>query len=167
MTDILIPELSENIKSGTVTNITVQVNSTVAKGQTLLELETEKAVLEVPSPLDGIVAEILIKAGDQVKPGQLAFRFQKDTSEHIEIIPPVPAAPVEEALQAPAAEQKLSLPELNTLLVNSLPTPSDVPAAPSVRRFARELGINIAEVQGTDPHQRITIEDVNGRIMEL
>lgn len=167
MTDIFIPELSESIKSGTVTNIPVKPGDSVTKGHPLLELETEKAVLEVPSPTDGTVREILITKGEEVKPGQLAFRF--DSAAALPLAPasmaaitsvPMPAAPP----AAVAAPPKPGLPELNALLVSSLPSASaaaiDVAAAPSVRRFARELGINISDVPSSGPYKRISMEDV-------
>ena len=73
--DIKIPELGENISSGTVAKILVKVGERVGKGQTLLELETDKAVLEVPSPLEGTIEDILIKSGMTVKVGQAAFKI--------------------------------------------------------------------------------------------
>ena len=65
-----LPELGENIVSGTAVRIAVSVGEQVTKEQTLVELETDKASLEVPSPVDGVIKDILIKEGDEVKVGQ-------------------------------------------------------------------------------------------------
>ncbi|MEI6437974.1 MAG: 2-oxo acid dehydrogenase subunit E2 [Candidatus Omnitrophota bacterium] len=159
MTDILIPQLSENIKSGTVTRIAVKPGDAVFKGQTLLELETEKAVLEVPSPNNGTVAEVLIKVGDEIKPGQLAFLFSGDAPA-----PAAAAVPNAPAVAAPLVATKENLPELTNILRSALPSATaasvDVAAAPSVRRFARELGINIGDVPASGRYKRVSIEDI-------
>ena len=78
--DIKLPELGENIAQGTVSKILVKVGDSVKKGQNIVELETDKAVLEVPSPSEGTVKEILIKAGQVVKVGQPAFKFDNGTA---------------------------------------------------------------------------------------
>ena len=75
MLEIKLPELGENIAQGTISKILVKVGDNVKKGQNILELETDKAVLEVPSSQDGSVKEILIKAGQTVKVGQSVFVF--------------------------------------------------------------------------------------------
>ena len=67
--DIKLPEVGEGITSGTVISIAVNVGDTISKGQDLLEFETDKASLPVPSPVDGVVKEILINAGDEVQIG--------------------------------------------------------------------------------------------------
>ena len=73
MADLKLPELGENITQGTITKILVKTGDAIKKGQNILELETDKAVLEVPSPTDGVIGEILIKSGAVVKVGQSIF----------------------------------------------------------------------------------------------
>ena len=75
MIDFKLPEVGENISSGQAVKICVQKGAVVKKDQTLLELETEKATIEVPSPADGTIAEILIKEGDTVKIGQVIIKI--------------------------------------------------------------------------------------------
>ena len=80
MTELKLPELGENISQGTVTKILVNNGDTIHKGQSILELETDKAVLEVPSTVDGIVSEILIKNGAVIKVGQVILKIGDGTS---------------------------------------------------------------------------------------
>jgi len=170
MSDILIPPLSENADSGTVVNIRVQAGDKVSKGDTLLELETEKAVLEVPSPEAGVVQEVLVKPGDIVKVGQKVFTFstsgatpapellqrtvapEKVTSATRPNGPPSDVAPPQPA----AIQEKTALPIPKGVKDSA----AEVAAAPSVRVFAREIGINITDVPGTGPGGRILLDDV-------
>ena len=80
MLEFKLPFVGENIKSGTVVKITASVGGTVKKDQTLLELETDKATIEVPSPSAGVIKEILIKEGQEVKIGQLIFKIEEKES---------------------------------------------------------------------------------------
>jgi pyruvate dehydrogenase E2 component (dihydrolipoamide acetyltransferase) len=72
-TEFKLPELGENIDSGTVAKILVSINDKISKDQPLLELETDKAVLEVPATMEGIIESIMVKEGDQVKTNQSVF----------------------------------------------------------------------------------------------
>ena len=80
MAELKLPELGENITQGTVTKILVKSGDTIKKGQNILELETDKAVLEVPSSSDGVIGEILIKSGAVVKVGQPIFTLSSETA---------------------------------------------------------------------------------------
>jgi len=167
-----IPEVGENIESGNVVSIAVSVGDMVKKNQDLLELETEKASLPVPSPCDGMIKEILIKAGDDVKVGQVVMTIEStdspSTAETVKKIPaeekisqPSTPAPVQQSAQ-PSILNKLAagfqsfIPKSN----ESIPAQGNVPAAPSVRRLARELGLEISQVPGTGPGGRISKIDV-------
>jgi pyruvate dehydrogenase E2 component (dihydrolipoamide acetyltransferase) len=170
MSDILIPQLSENVDSGTVVNIRIRAGDKVSKGDTLLELETEKAVLEVPSPETGVVLEVLVKSGNVVKVGQKVFTFstsgatpapellqrtvapEKATGATSPNGPPSDVAPPQPA----KTQEKAVLPSPKGAPDNAV----DVAAAPSVRVFAREIGININDVTGTGPNGRILLDDV-------
>lgn len=156
--DFTLPALGENILKGTVTKILVKASDVVKKGQGILEIETDKAVLEVPSPNDITIKEVLIKAGAVVEVGAPVFKVQAGA---------VAAASTPAASQpAPAstqAKQPVAAPTTTTPVVNSsepLPVRTNVPAAPSVRLFAREIGIDIAQVPGSGRGARISIEDV-------
>ena len=76
MSELKLPVLGENLTQGTVTKIMVKTGDTIAKGQSILELETDKAVLEVPSTVKGVIKEILVKAGDTVAVDQPIFTFE-------------------------------------------------------------------------------------------
>ncbi len=80
ITEFKLPALGENIVSGTISKIPVKVGDAVKKDQTVLELETDKATIEVPSSTAGVVKEILIKVGDQAKVGQLMMKIEAGTA---------------------------------------------------------------------------------------
>ncbi len=161
---IQLPGLGENITGGVVVQVLVNVGETIEPNQGVLELETDKAVIEVPAEIAGTIREILVKVGEQIKVGQKIVMIEarvipavtvKRPTLAAERPTPVSAMPSEKPPTTPA--QPLSPP---TPVLAQVPAASLVPAAPSVRRFAREIGININEVPGTGSRGRISIEDV-------
>ena len=186
-----LPDLGENIESGDVIRILVDVGDRLAEDQTVIELETDKAVIEVPSSIDGTITEILVQQGDTIAVGQPILEV--DAGE----------APADEEAEAPADEEargRYPLGEINRELFRGpapvpaeepaptplpqatapvvqeappepAPTPistdDPVPAAPSTRRLAREIGVDIAQVQGTGPGGRISIDDVKAHSKKL
>ena len=178
--NFVIPDLGENIESGTIAKILVSTGDSIKKEQGLLELETDKAVVEVPSEVGGKVKEIFVKEGDTVKVGQKILSIETTDSgesekpeepEISETEETVPAAeqPEEKEKESPERkeperEEEISeKPGMEKKYQPALPSPMKravAPAAPSVRRFAREIGIDINEVSGTGPGGRISIEDV-------
>ncbi|MBI5149635.1 MAG: 2-oxo acid dehydrogenase subunit E2 [Candidatus Omnitrophica bacterium] len=168
MIDFKLPEVGENIKSGSIVAVLVAAGDVVKKDQPLLEMETDKASLEIPCPCDGTIKEILIKKGDDVKIGQVVMRIDEGkTSNAAKTAPkqaaqPAPIGAVTGAKESPrpAVAPAIYAAPVQTAAAVLPETPIDVPAAPSVRRFAREIGINIAQVSGTGPGGRISIEDV-------
>ena len=162
-----LPALGENIAGGTVAKISIGIGDAVKKDQTLLELETDKATIEVPSPSAGVIKEILVKVGAQAKVGQIVMKIDSEAATAAKAAPsPAPAKPVKEErpetgdrkpeikdLPQPAQRTQQSTPQIQQ-------PAKDVAAAPSVRRFAREIGVNIEEVPGSGPAGRIFIEDV-------
>jgi pyruvate dehydrogenase E2 component (dihydrolipoamide acetyltransferase) len=183
-----LPEISENVESGEVIEVLVSVDDMVEKEQSLAVLETEKATFEVPSPAAGKIVEISISEGDTVKVGQVIAKI--DTEGKAEAKPKEKEegkTPEEkEAKEAKEAEKK-EAPKKTEKPQRKQPQKSEkrrdepkaeketpegekseappktagvVPAAPSVRQFARELGIDIAQVAGSTPGGRISIDDV-------
>ena len=162
-----IPELGENIESATAVRVAVQVGDRVEKEQTLLELETDKATIEVPSEISGVIKAVNVKAGDKVTVGQVVLEF---SDVALETAP----APVEEVTSDQRLESRMrdavakqEEPRTEVPEPGPIPTPFGLersvrmaPAAPSVRRFAREIGVDIQQVQGTGPRGRISMEDV-------
>ena len=164
-----LPALGENIEKGTVTKILVNVGDTLKKGQNILEIETDKAVLEVPSASDGLVKEILIKAGTVIKVGQPIFKIEGSICSKCLFANQGTCSSdrSECKLCQTRLLRRLKAPRNDTVTPNVtaslqlLPCPrKDIPAAPSVRLLARELGIDIGQVPGSGKAGRISIEDV-------
>ena len=189
MADFKIPELGENVAQGDVASVLVKVGDTIAKEQPVLELETDKATIEVPSSVAGLVTEIRVKKGDKVSVGAVVLVVRDDGAA----APPAPAAspvpkpataaaPAPVAPAAPAAAPVAAGPvaveeraqdqkvvamrpaaRIEAVASAAKTAPSAgvaAPAAPSVRRLAREVGVDVNEVQGSGANGRITEEDV-------
>ena len=166
-----LPDLGENIESGDVIRILVAVGDRLAEDQTVIELETDKAVIEVPSSVDGTVTEILVQQGDTIAVGQPILEVEAGEAPAVEETPPAveeapPASvPVEEP--APTPIPPASVVEEAPSVPTPISTDGPVPAAPSTRRLAREIGVDIAQVQGTGPGGRISIDDVKAHSKKL
>ena len=190
--DVILPEISENVDKGNVVSVLVSEGDTVQEQDPLLEIETEKAAVEVPSTAAGKVVEILVSEGEEAAVGSVVVRIEtegggeapKDEAPTEE--PPQEEAPQEEAPQesAPAEETPTEQPpaekESPAAEKPAAPAPATqeapaaqaapaeevhprnqpVPAAPSTRMLARELGVDIHTVKGSGPKGRITQEDV-------
>lgn len=224
--EFTLPELGENVEKGDVIRVLVAPGDVVKADQAVLELETDKATIEVPTSVGGTVSEVRVKPGDKVTVGQVvlvfdgaaakpgapqepaaasadapALRAETRTEESAperpqeaepaarqrraedgpmpgrtqpapEVRPPAPASKpasvvdIAAARQAPApgrsepASVRESTGASPALAARATETGAAIAAAPSVRRYARELGVNIAEVSGTGPGGRIGQEDV-------
>lgn len=175
--EFTVPNLGENVASGDVVNVLVKEGDVIVGNQAVIELETDKAVVEIPCPYAGRIVKLLVKKGDTVQVGQPVLIVEGETtpsatstpvSKAAEVTPsrtdvtqqmPVSAAaplattPVsaETGATASTADKEASL---------SQTVDRRLPAGPAARRLARELGVNLAEVRGTGRHGRITVEDV-------
>jgi pyruvate dehydrogenase E2 component (dihydrolipoamide acetyltransferase) len=143
--DFKLPALGENVTSGDVVTVLVREGDVIAANAGVMELETDKAVLEIPCPHAGKITKVLVAKGQNVKVGQPILSVETAAEEPVEPQPAVaPAKP-----QAAAAEIKQE------------PSGSeDISAGPEARRLARELGVELSQVQGTGKGGRITVEDV-------
>ena len=153
-----LPKLGESVGTGIVAKILVNKGDTVNQDQNVLEIETGKAILELPSSFAGIVEDILIKEGDEVAVGQKLFLIAETGNKPAE---PEPESEIE------TQEKKVIAPEPETRIAQqkSVSATTDInkkltPAAPSVRKFARELGLKVEDIPGTGPHGRVSAEDV-------
>jgi len=177
-----LPELGENIHQGDLVRLMISPGAQVSEGQPVMELETDKAVVEVPSSLSGIVKDVLVSQGEQIKVGQLIFTLEPSATSQSHSQQPSRAEESHDharmAFQAAiqsegkTEEQALppDLPPAAPVATFSMPLHLDraagaehrgpVPAAPHVRRLARELGIDIHNVPGNGPGGRISEEDV-------
>jgi len=164
--DLKLPPLGEGADSGTVVNLFVKEGDQLTKDQAVLELENEKAVATIPSTAAGTVTKVYVKAGDKLTVGQriLALTETGTTPQKTEAKPqpirqePEPAEPAD---PAPAAEADA---------IPAAPEPTaGVPpaAAPSIRKLARDLGIDLTKVRGSARGGRIMLEDVRSYIQRL
>ena len=167
MADFKVPELGENVAGGDVTRILVNVGDTIALDQAVLELETDKATIEVPSSVAGVVKTIQVKKGDKIKVGAVVLTVDEGTVA-APVAAPAAAAPVAPTPQPPpqvvSHDQKVVAMPPRQPAPPPAPEPAKsgslAPAAPSVRRLAREIGVDINQVQGTGDSGRITQDDV-------
>jgi pyruvate dehydrogenase E2 component (dihydrolipoamide acetyltransferase) len=234
-TEFKLPELGENVSAGDVMRVLVKPGDSVANDQAVLELETDKATIEVPSSVAGTVKDVKVKAGEKVKVGQIIFTVDdstKDTKEAKDSKEPKDAkdskepsgdkpkaqpegAPEEGGLSQAATpergdtrsgrvegrddresdrpgiaaapsgqrlpEDTVEAPRQKVVDIARGARPQQAPpseppapasegpapaAAPSVRRIARELGVDIRQIAGTGPSGRITVEDVQAFVRQ-
>ena len=174
--EIKIPDLGENIESGRVVGIMVAVGDTIAIDQPLLELETDKAVLEVPAIEAGTIEKILVNEGDDVAAGTAVFLLSAEVVEESLETALREETPAEEEPEAEVQPEPQTVPEPEVVpeatVAQEVPAVErDVtkmaPTAPSVRRFAREIGIDIFAVPGSGPAGRINIDDVKRYAKQL
>jgi pyruvate dehydrogenase E2 component (dihydrolipoamide acetyltransferase) len=165
--DVKLPKLGEGADSGVVVGIFVNVGDTVAKDQPILELENEKAVASIPSSAAGVVEKIHVKAGDRVSVGQRLITLAGGASAPA-------AAPAQQPAARKAAAKPAPAPELEEAVEDvaeeseEAPNPVAAPvASPSLRRMARELGIDLNKVRGTEAGGRITTQDVRNYLAKL
>ena len=179
MADFVIPELGENVAGGDVVRLLVKAGDALKKDQPVLELETDKATIEVPSNVGGVVKDVKVKTGDKVKVGQLVLTVDESASAAA----PAPAAAA--TADKPAAAPVDGTPNAPPSKVVDIsrgaaprpaPTPAappasnaaaQVPAAPSTRRYARELGVDITDVDGSGPGGRVSMDDVKGHARSI
>jgi pyruvate dehydrogenase E2 component (dihydrolipoamide acetyltransferase) len=179
--DFILPNLGDGVAQGDVLKVLVKVGDTLKVDQPVLELETDKATIEVPSNIAGVVKDIRTKTGDKVKPGQVVLVVDQGVAgapPQVEppaaapapapaVVPDPPPAPAVAApapapapvAAAPAAVVAAPVAASPAAPLQSAAYPSG-PAAPSVRRLAREIGVDITRVQGTGPGGRISLDDV-------
>ena len=169
MIEFRLPELGEGIESGQVIEVFVAPGDRVSVEQPLLEVETDKAAVEIPSPADGTVVDVCVSAGDTVEISQVLVKIngdaegketQEDAVAAVEEKKPTAAEkPLPE--KEPEEEKKQTPPPKNAPVGDIASAgPLGVAAAPSVRRLARELGIKLSSVSGTGPRGRILEKDV-------
>ena len=159
--DIKLPKLGEGADSGTVVSILVKENDRVKKGQTLIELENEKAVAPIPSTADGVVAKIRVKEGDKLSVGAVLLSLTVE-GEAPAAPEPKAAAPEKKAAVAAAAPvEEASLPEPET--ESTLPPA----ASPTLRKLAREIGIDLRRIRGSEAGGRIVMADIKAYIQRL
>jgi len=180
--EVKLPDLGENVDAGDVVKVLVKAGDTVKVDDPLLELETGKATVEVPSTAAGKIVTVHVNAGDQIKVGQLLVTLDgeatSDRSESSDKSAPseqsTKSAPSDKSessdKSAPSDKpdgkksQSAAAAAAASASEDQPAAPSDghrsVAASPSVRQFAREIGVDVSQVQGSGPGGRISTEDV-------
>ncbi|MBW8368469.1 MAG: dihydrolipoyllysine-residue acetyltransferase [Arenimonas sp.] len=186
MADLLearVPDIGDD-KDVPVIELLVQAGDTVKKDQGLVTLESDKATMEVPSPFDGVVRELKVKVGDALSEGSVVALIEPAAAESAKPEPakpepakaPLPAAPATPAEPAAPAAVKAAAPAPSVAAPAAAPMPTRTPpvafdaqslmpgkvphASPAVRLFARELGVDLAQVTGSARAGRISKQDV-------
>ena len=159
---VLMPDIGDS-KDVPVIEVMVKAGDTVKAEQSLLTLETDKATMDVPAPFDGVVKSVSVKVGDKISEGALILLMETSTAETSAVISPATIpAPVKEAAN-PAAATPVTAPAATPIVApTGLPSShtGKAHASPSIRHFARELGVDLTRVKGSGEKGRITKNDV-------
>jgi pyruvate dehydrogenase E2 component (dihydrolipoamide acetyltransferase) len=173
--EIKLPEVSDNVETGDVVKVLVSVGDKIKVDQPLIELETDKALFEVPSTEEGVVTEVNVKEGDVLRIGAVIIKLESDkpsagkipesvngVKKEAEVVNNIPAEEVKEKIQNQNAETIFIQPAESVLTeTKQIPYSGETaPASPSVRRLARELGVEINYVRGSGQAGRITEDDL-------
>lgn len=183
--NVLVPDIGD-FSGVAVIELLVQPGDRVKPEQSLLTLESDKAAMEIPSPQGGVVRSLAVKVGDKVNKGDLILVLEVEESDAAPAVPaavePPDSVPPEEveAVTAPEPEPAPApMPQLARAPGEKVPAtppvtirPSDMPASkghasPSIRRFARELGVDVLQVTGSGPKGRVTREDVQNYVKRV
>ena len=171
MIEFKLPELGEGVESGQVIEVFIAPGDKVSAEQPLLEIETDKAAVEIPSPADGTILDVYVSSGELVKINQLLLKIE-DGSKDSTLSKEDPESQTQDPPPKEELEQKRELPpkELSERIeISKSEEVSDkpnigkhvkVPASPSVRRLAREIGVDLLLVRGTGAGGRILEKDV-------
>jgi pyruvate dehydrogenase E2 component (dihydrolipoamide acetyltransferase) len=166
--EVKVPDIGD-YKDVPVIEIAVKVGDRIEKEQSLVTLESDKATMDVPSPVAGVVKEVKVKVGDSVSEGTVIVlvEAQGAAAAPAARAAAAPAKKVEPPIDSPREDVPHSVPAQPSALAQAPIIPAGEGgarrpshASPSVRKFARELGVDIGQVSGTGPKGRITQEDV-------
>ncbi len=171
MHEVLVPDIGD-FKDVPVIEVLVKPGDTVRADDSLITLESDKATMEVPSPAAGVVRDLRVKVGDKVSQGALILSLEVGEAAAPAPAPAPQAAP---AAPAPAAAAPKPAPAPAPAAAAAAPAaPAQVDeasfarahASPAVRRFARELGVDLGRVKGTGPKERVLKEDIQSFVKQ-
>jgi len=184
--EVLLPEISENVTTGDVIQVLVKVGDFIKNDQSIIELETEKATFEVPSPVTGKITEVNLQPGQKINVGDVIIKVDieakaeqqspaaKPATTPKPAPPPSPKPPVEKEKPAPTPAPKPPPVKKPVMEKERIAAPSEakktaaaVPASPAVRHLADELGVDIEKVRGTGPDGRITEDDIKQHAKQI
>lgn len=186
--EVTIPDIGENIEKGDVIEVLVKEGQMVEVDQPLIEFETDKAVVDIPSPVKGKIAKILVNKGDTIKVGQTIAHIETSAGETEQAAKK--SEPAKLIKEETKAAKPVTQPLTETAKATEKPTPikrevvkkepilkdveiepvligSAAPASPTVRRLARELGADINKVSGSGPGGRISEDDVKAFVKRI
>lgn len=163
-----LPDLGENIESAEVVSVAAAVGDVIEADQTIIEVETDKAVTDVPAPIGGTLLDIAVSVGDKLTVGDIIATIEEaaggsvpSSAKQEQAAPTAVAAPPSPAPEVAAATSTTaSAPKPRQVEVPAASSDKPVLASPSVRKFAREIGVDIAHVAGSGPAGRISEDDV-------
>ncbi|RJG04083.1 dihydrolipoyllysine-residue acetyltransferase [Noviherbaspirillum sedimenti] len=177
--EIKVPDIGD-FKEVEVIELLVKPGDTIKADQSLITVESDKASMEIPASHAGVVKELKIKIGDKVAEGSILLVLDAQDGAAATPAAAAPAAPAESAtaasapaaaVQAPAAQLPAIQPQPTMAVVESAPVPASgghkPHASPSVRKFARELGVDLARVPGSGPKGRILLQDVQAYVKSV
>jgi pyruvate dehydrogenase E2 component (dihydrolipoamide acetyltransferase) len=177
-----LPNLGEGVAQGEVVAVNVKPGDALTKGEPMLEVETDKAVADVGAPENGTLVSIAVKVGDKVKPGNVIVTYEPGAASAPaakgDTKSDKPAAPAAKAAAAPRTDAEVSAPKPapNPIALTTAPpekhgapaaTGGLVAASPGVRKFARELGVDLTAVTGTGGGGRILESDVKDYVKRV
>ncbi|MEK7844202.1 MAG: biotin/lipoyl-containing protein [Pseudomonadota bacterium] len=166
---VVIPDIGD-FKDVPVIEVLVKAGDEVKTEDSLVSLESDKATIEIPSPYSGLIKEVLVKPGDKVSQGTLVLVIETSDKDHTETSTQVSA---DELIRKGAIPPEAEVKQISAQSIQKLPqrngsvegTPlSKAHASPSIRRFARELGVNLDLITGSGPKHRILKEDVQAYV---
>jgi pyruvate dehydrogenase E2 component (dihydrolipoamide acetyltransferase) len=162
---VVVPDIGD-FKDVPIIEIFVKAGDTVAAEQSLLTLETDKAAMEVPTPFAGVVKEVKVKVGDKVSEGAVILTIESSGTSTA----PTPAATPEKKTAAPTPAAQAAPAPVAPAQPAAAPAPQPLPAggkahaSPAIRRYARELGVDVAQVKGSGAKGRVTKDDVQNYV---
>ncbi len=179
--NVLVPDIG-NFKDVAIIEVSVKPGDTVSAEQALISLETDKATIDVPAPFAGVVKEVKVKVGDKVSEGVLIVTIEASGETSTKIPPSLPlskggtdsastATTATPIAQVPAPTATAATPPFNKGGLGGILAPDTTQAvsahaSPSIRRFARELGVNLPQVNGSGEKGRVTKDDVQNFVKQ-
>ena len=163
--EIRVPDIggSDNVP---VIDVAISAGDEISKEDTLITLESDKASMDVPSPFAGKVVEVAVKEGDTLSEGDVIGYIETAGEAPKPAAQPAASAPAASASQRASANAAPFEPSTEALSEAERDTSSSVHAGPAVRMLARELGVNLAQVKGSGPKERVLKEDVHAFVKQ-
>jgi pyruvate dehydrogenase E2 component (dihydrolipoamide acetyltransferase) len=179
--NVLVPDIG-NYQDVAIIEVSVKAGDTVKTDQPLITLETDKATMDVPAPFDGVVKEVKVKVGDKVSEGALIVTIEASGNAAVQIPPSPPSSkggtdtaaatsPAAPTAQSTAsASPAIPAPQFEKGGLGGISAPvassGSAHASPSIRRFARELGVSLPQVKGSGEKGRVTKDDVQNFVKQ-